>query len=534
MYVKPVENQVRWYFVGGIIMLILALICGIAIDAYGQCENGRCPVPGTCPPQARQQWQAPRIQGVPASIRSAVPLPGICRVAVTRRRETNYGSGTLVWEGPNRAVVLTVYHIFRNDRTGRVQWDRVEVIFPDGRKVEAERVTTNARIDLGMIVIPKPGVETVPILREPPKVNDRVFLCGYGPSGNYRSLPGIVRGYGSKPSGKTYDLLVSGEARLGDSGGAILNARNELVGIIWATDGETTRATYTGVLCQFFGDDQFIAPWNAGLAGEKIRAAAEVEAARIKAAANSLPMVPVAPAVTAGGMDMVVRQVNALNDRVTSLEKLTDESLGRLHDSALKLDANMNDSMAAIGGTAKEALDQTKRTADGLVDIQEGLLGRVKGHVVGLVKSWIPGGLLGGGIIGVVLFFVLRKVFSRFVGLKIAEWIDNATDKTSTKLDDKYLDPIAWKLSSLLSGKPVPGYAYDPGMDAYGNPIPGHQPQAPVPPGNQPTGATQPTAKEVELQAQINTLAAVVTPPPPTAKELELLAQIDVLKAAKG
>ncbi len=40
MYVKPVENHIRRYFWSGVIMLLLVLICGWAIDAYGQRGGG--------------------------------------------------------------------------------------------------------------------------------------------------------------------------------------------------------------------------------------------------------------------------------------------------------------------------------------------------------------------------------------------------------------------------------------------------------------------------------------------------------------
>ena len=46
-------------------------------------------------------------------------------------------------------------------------------------------------------------------------------------------------------------LVVSGAARQGDSGGAIFNAQNELVAVLWGTDGRRIVGTYCGRLRRF-------------------------------------------------------------------------------------------------------------------------------------------------------------------------------------------------------------------------------------------------------------------------------------------
>ena len=560
MYVEPVENQIRRYFWGGIIMLLMVLICGWAIDAYGQCvqkpdgswdcnkpqnqlnvggwsadwecKDGLCFPPGSNQRNATalKDWRTVRTQfpvdtkrpsrtprnRLPAKISQKVRL-ATCKIIAERPGvregqqtiERNIGSGILILRGVKHGLVLTVGHLFREKP------QRVVVEFLNGEKFEATRIQTNMNgPDLGVVQIPRPNTEPVDVdLTGFAAVGDPIVLCGYPKGGEFRAFGGILRQYmqTNRTDGTFTDynqMEVDSDAPGGLSGGPMINAEGEVTGIIWG-DGAGDNSgnaygTYSVRLCQFLTSDiqlpwtERIAPWNAKTQQAKIQSAAIVKAAEVAANASvasaqvrasqpaqRLPMIQAAPPVTQAGMDMVARQ-------------MAQDALNQVGSLSARVDAAHDEATGALVAT-KDVAEKADGVAAGLTALEGGMFGKIRTHVIGLVKSWIPGGLLGGGIIGIGLFFLIRK----FVAMQLAALIDKITDKTPWGWDDKFIDPLVWKAASVVSGKPVPKYANDPGMDPYGRPIPDYQPQA----------------------------AAVVTPPPPTAKEAELQAQIDVLKA---
>jgi S1-C subfamily serine protease len=433
--------------------------------------------------------------------------PAVCRIFVDRpvtkagKRmiETCVGSGVLVWRGTEQAVVLTVHHLFRDRGT------KIRVVFPNGEKYEAEQVQSESDPDLGALTIPRPGVEPMVISEDdPPRPGDRVFLCGFdGKTGNYRRTPGVVKGYSAHrtSSGFTpeHDLAVIGGAVEGNSGGPIVDEDGELVAIIWGTDGRMTYGSYANRIGTFLTSQKFVAPWadtdkitpwNAKTEREKIKAAAGAYAP------PPAQIVPVAPAT--GSMDTVARQM--AQDALNQIEMMTPELLKAKSQLDILMAASSQSNSRGIAAETKaeEAVRIAEEASTGIATLKTGLLGTVKGYVFGLFKTWGLGGLLGGGILGVGIFFLLR----RFLAMKMAEYFDKLTDKIPGTLDDKYLDPIVWKLASVISGKPVPEYANKPGFDPWGRPLPGQQPpppeQAVVPPAPSPTVA--------ELQAQIDAL----------------------------
>ncbi len=493
----------------GILIVLLASVEALGIE----CE--KC-VNGICPPQQPQGWQAPRLRAPRQSqpvVRQRQPVilqrahPAVCQIFADRsivmrgRRavETCIGTGVLVWRGTKQATVLTVHHLFRQKAT------KVRVVFPNGEKYEAEQVYSEENPDLGVLTIPRPNIEPMVISEDsPPKRGDIITLCGFaGKTGRYIEVSGPVEGYGQHKtsSGKTphQDLIIKVGAKEGNSGGPMLNSKGELVAITWGTDDRFSHGTYAGRIGVFLTSDRFIppwgstdriTPWNARTEQEKIRAAARP---RTSSPAQVVPIVP----MVGNSVDAVARGMaqDALNQSAKALDGVADLS---------------KDVAQAHGVTT----DKADETAEGLADLKGGLLGSIKGVMFGWLKSWGLSGLLGGGILGVVGFFILRK----FLAMKLAEGFDKLTDMIPGTLDDKFLDPLVWKAASIVSGKPIPSHANTPGMDPWGNPYPGYQPPL------RPTSAT----------SVVPPVQVVVPPAPgPSAREVELQAQVDALKAAK-
>ena len=448
-----------------IVMATFVVLVGLFKAVHGQrpdyqspCVNGQCPSGQCQTPQPR--WKA-AIQLPRAAARGVAkkPHPAVCKVyaecSVGRGRERSIGSGVLVWKGRRKATVITVQHLFR-------RWpSKVICVFPNGEECEAERVQTKEAPDLGMLTIPAPiGVEPITIYTRTPEVGEQVRICGYdGPSGQYRETIGTVQGYGMHEGQPArHDLIVSGGASEGQSGGAMINTKGHLVGVIWGTNDRTTRGTFNGALCQFLGDGQYVVPWNAKLEAEKYKADAQVQAAQIQAqAAQRAPVLAPMQNGVNTGIDAQARQMGqanaaelqAMGTRLGQVEQSLGIYVGDLTEDVVALETKVDEQET---GLIAKAADMAKTA------------------VFTALKPWGFGGLAA----GVFGLFFLRKY-----AMEIARRLDQATDKIPGTLDDKYIDTIVYKVASIISGKPVPPYAHTPGLDPWGQP---YNPTPPPPP----------------------------------------------------
>ena len=453
------------------IALILSLL---VVNASGQCPGSNCP-------SVQLDNRARQAPNLPRAVKREAH-PAVCRVYVdqdgSRGRERCVGTGVLIWRGATRAAVLTVGHLFRGRRANR----RIHVVFPDGQRTEAEKITIDPKADLGLLTIPAPeGIEPIAIVQTPfPQPGDRITVCGYdGQSGKYLTTTGAARGYSQCQADdgswtERFNLVVNAPIREGLSGGPMMDDSGDLVGIAWGTTDRLSYGTYCGRINLFLADDKsYFAPWNAKTEQTRIKADAGAYSPPPPQIVQQAPPLPqVAPAELIDGVARQLAQ-DAL-DRVARLEPTV---------AAIAADADAA-SEAAMKATdqATEATDKAKEAGEAKTGIMAQL---------GNLKKWIAG-LAGGGVLGwiiaLVAIFMVRK--KAMLGAQAVDWM---TDKTPWKWDDRMLDPRAYAAASWVSGKPVPPWANDPNYDAWGRPIPGYappqqppqpppQPPAPVPP----------------------------------------------------
>jgi len=237
-----------------LLIMSMLLVC-TAIHApwcSAQCgPGGCCPVgatdtiPWAASNPAISQSRTPEIS---ESRNPKIPYQSVVRVRTRDRDGTeSWGSGVAMnWN--DRVIVLTASHVVRDaravwasDADGR--YHACEILNQDRSwDVAVLRPTGKGRFVTARIAYRETGMF---------QRGDRLESCGLGdPTGRLAVNSGLFLRYArsSMRTTATDWLVLSGRARQGDSGGPVFNARGEVVGILWGTDGQTVVATQCGRL----------------------------------------------------------------------------------------------------------------------------------------------------------------------------------------------------------------------------------------------------------------------------------------------
>ncbi|TWT77417.1 Serine protease [Posidoniimonas polymericola] len=173
-----------------------------------------------------------------APLAAAAPHPSVARIIVQEQGATAFGSGSLIDRREQYGMVITNWHVVR-DAVGKI-----EVVFPDGFRSEARALKLDEDWDLAALVIWRPTAEPIPLAAAPPRPGDALTICGYG-QGDYRAATGRCTEFYAPEVGMPRELVeLSVEARQGDSGGPILNARGELAGVLFGASNGTTLGSF--------------------------------------------------------------------------------------------------------------------------------------------------------------------------------------------------------------------------------------------------------------------------------------------------
>lgn len=200
-------------------MTLTLLLAGVC---HGQCVGGVCAPPAW--------WSRPT-----ASPQAVTPPEGACRIEVGSPSAVNYGTRTLVAVRGVRGYVVTCHHLF-SDGAGRVT-----VSFPGGARHGARVIAQDDRHDLALLEISGPGPK--PAALATTSTTGPVTAGGFGGDGRFVAVTGPVVGY-AKPLGAEWpSVQIRGAVRSGDSGGPVLNAAGELVGVVWGVRNRLSYAT---------------------------------------------------------------------------------------------------------------------------------------------------------------------------------------------------------------------------------------------------------------------------------------------------
>lgn len=196
-------------------------------------------------PTAGERPTAARGYPPETHLRTDVPHPAVARIIVPEGNATSYGSGTLVDARDQFGLVVTNWHVVRDNKGD------VEVVFPDGFRSKARPLKVDSDWDLAALVIWRPPVAPVTLAAAAPRSGELLTICGYG-KGQYRAITGrCTQYYSPKADLPQHMVELDVEARQGDSGGPIFNERGELAGVLFGAGSGTTLGSFGGQVESF-------------------------------------------------------------------------------------------------------------------------------------------------------------------------------------------------------------------------------------------------------------------------------------------
>lgn len=222
----------------------LALSCAIVVTTTrlpvraDVCPDGQCP--RVLQPGPGAVATQPAVGELPVDARS------IARIVNVRGQARALGSGTLVDVHGPRGLVLTCAHLFR-DGPGSIS-----VTFPGGGSFAARMLRIDAGADLAALSIAAPALQPIRLARDFPQRGDPLVSCGYGSDGRLSCNRGRALGYVTTHGSHGRETLeLSGAARMGDSGGPVLDRHGYLVAVLFGTDGRVVDGTFCGRIRRF-------------------------------------------------------------------------------------------------------------------------------------------------------------------------------------------------------------------------------------------------------------------------------------------
>jgi serine protease Do len=132
-----------------------------------------------------------------------------------------YGAGVLI--DPPRGLVLTCNHVVASMKKPRVA-------FTDGTSFPAQLVDSDRALDVALLRIP-PQRRSAPLLAEPDGPGQEIFAVGYPRRLAFTLSRGIVSFVGRVVDGVRW-LQTDLPMNEGNSGGPVVNARGELLGLM--------------------------------------------------------------------------------------------------------------------------------------------------------------------------------------------------------------------------------------------------------------------------------------------------------------
>ena len=172
-------------------------------------------------------------QQSPANAKDALAVAKIAKAITVRIEGATQGSGVLVKKEGNRYTVLTAWHVVSGNRPG----EEVAIIAPDGKEHQLENgsIQRLGEVDMAVLTFSSPGAYEVASIGDIKKVkhDQPIYVAGFplNNSQNLRYEKGEVVANADVGIDQGYQLLYDNKTESGMSGGVLLNADGELVGL---------------------------------------------------------------------------------------------------------------------------------------------------------------------------------------------------------------------------------------------------------------------------------------------------------------
>jgi S1-C subfamily serine protease len=173
----------------------------------------------------------------PAQAQSAEAVAKIAEAITVRIEGATQGSGVLVKRDGNRYTVLTAWHVVSGQRPGV----ELDVYTPDGQrhKVDQGSIRRLGEVDMAVLSFSSSNSYEVAQSGDVKSVSmgSTVFVAGFPlpssvvPTRLLRFLKGDVIANANVAIPNGYQLLYSNQTLPGMSGGAVMNAQGQLIGI---------------------------------------------------------------------------------------------------------------------------------------------------------------------------------------------------------------------------------------------------------------------------------------------------------------
>jgi len=201
--------------------LLAAALAGCTIGQE-RARSAPAPVTAAAAPRANASAQATTVGDIPGIVRKVEPS------VVTIFVGQGLGSG-VVWA--EDGTIVTNHHVIENAQAGEVQ-----VAFADGRRVAGEVRASDPITDLAVVQADRRGVPPATFQQSLPVVGELAVAIG-SPLGLENTVTaGIISGLHREIPGADQQALVDllqTDAAIspGNSGGALVNGKGEIIGI---------------------------------------------------------------------------------------------------------------------------------------------------------------------------------------------------------------------------------------------------------------------------------------------------------------
>ena len=189
----------------------------------------------------------------PTQAQSSEAVAKVAQTITVRVEGATQGSGVLVKRDGNRYTVLTAWHVVSGQRPG----EELDVYTPDGQrhKVEQGSIKRLGDVDMAVLSFSSSSSYEVALVGDVKSVSSGsgIYVAGFPlptsavPTRIWRFLKGEVIANATVAIPNGYQLLYSNQTLPGMSGGAVMNAQGQLVGIHGQGETDSKMSEQQGV-----------------------------------------------------------------------------------------------------------------------------------------------------------------------------------------------------------------------------------------------------------------------------------------------